>query len=58
MTTTTTLSARDAAFVRDFHTMSEFGATANGGVDRQAATVAGRPAAAWLTACWRPRASP
>jgi len=49
VTTHSTFSARDAAFVRDFHTMSEFGATENGGVDRQAASVPDGQQRQWLT---------
>jgi len=49
VTTHTTFSTRDAAFVRDFHTMSEFGATENGGVDRQAASVPDGQQRQWLT---------
>ena len=50
MTTTTSFTARDAVFVQDFHTMSEFGATENGGVDRQAATIPDGEQRRWLTA--------
>ena len=49
MTTQTTFSTRDAAFVRDFHTMSEFGATENGGVERQAASAPDGQQRQWLT---------
>ncbi|AXJ10895.1 M20 family metallo-hydrolase [Arthrobacter sp. PM3] len=49
MTTTTTFTARDTAFVQDFRTMSAFGATGNGGVDRQAATVPDGEQRHWLT---------
>jgi len=49
VTTQTSFSTRDAAFVRDFHTMSEFGATENGGVDRQAASVPDGQQRQWLT---------
>ncbi|MGH7752097.1 MAG: Zn-dependent hydrolase, partial [Gemmatimonadales bacterium] len=47
MTSRTT--AQDAAFVEDFRTMSAFGATANGGVDRQAATAPDGEQRRWLT---------
>ena len=49
MTTQTSFSTRDAAFVRDFHIMSEFGATENGGVERQAASVPDGQQRQWLT---------
>ena len=49
MTTTTSFTARDTAFVQDFHTMSAFGATENGGVDRQAATIPDGEQRRWLT---------
>ena len=49
MTTRPPSAPEDTAFVRDFHTMSEFGATANGGVDRQAATDADGQQRHWLT---------
>ncbi|MFC8039574.1 M20 family metallo-hydrolase [Paenarthrobacter sp. NPDC057355] len=49
MTTTTSFTARDTAFVQDFRTMSVFGATGNGGVDRQAATVPDGEQRRWLT---------
>jgi N-carbamoyl-L-amino-acid hydrolase len=49
MTTTTSFTARDTVFVQDFHTMSAFGATGNGGVDRQAASVPDGEQRRWLT---------
>jgi len=49
VTTQTSFSTRDAAFVRDFHIMSEFGATENGGVERQAASVPDGQQRQWLT---------
>lgn len=49
MTTTSTFPAPDAAFVEDFRVMSQFGATENGGVDRQAATIADGEQRRWLT---------
>ncbi len=49
MTTATSFSAQDAAFLRDFRTMSAFGATDNGGVDRQAATIPDGEQRRWLT---------
>ncbi|MFE4837490.1 M20 family metallo-hydrolase [Arthrobacter sp. NPDC056691] len=49
MTTAPTLAAPDAAFVEDFRIMSQFGATENGGVDRQAATTADGEQRRWLT---------
>ena len=49
MTTTTRFTAQDTAFVQDFRTMSAFGATGNGGVDRQAATVPDGEQRRWLT---------
>ncbi|KRE80457.1 M20 family metallo-hydrolase [Arthrobacter sp. Soil762] len=49
MTTTPTFTAPDAAFVEDFRVMSQFGATENGGVDRQAATAADGEQRRWLT---------
>ncbi|MGJ3191374.1 M20 family metallo-hydrolase [Paenarthrobacter sp. FR1] len=48
MTTTTRFTAQDTAFVQDFHTMSAFGATENGGVDRQAATIPDGEQRRWL----------
>ncbi|GAA2869869.1 M20 family metallo-hydrolase [Paenarthrobacter ilicis] len=48
MTTTTSFTAQDTAFVQDFRTMSAFGATANGGVDRQAATIPDGEQRRWL----------
>ncbi|KRE81613.1 M20 family metallo-hydrolase [Arthrobacter sp. Soil763] len=47
--TASTFSPEDAAFLRDFATMSRFGATPNGGVDRQAATAADGEQRRWLT---------
>jgi N-carbamoyl-L-amino-acid hydrolase len=49
MTATPTFTAPDAAFVEDFRTMSRFGATDNGGVDRQAASPADGEQRRWLT---------
>ncbi|WP_248760764.1 M20 family metallo-hydrolase [Pseudarthrobacter sp. SSS035] len=49
MTTAPTFTAPDAAFVEDFRVMSQFGATENGGVDRQAATAADGEQRRWLT---------
>ncbi|MFJ4171238.1 M20 family metallo-hydrolase [Paenarthrobacter sp. NPDC089714] len=49
MTTTASFTAQDTAFVQDFRTMSAFGATENGGVDRQAATVPDGEQRRWLT---------
>ncbi|MFF1828348.1 M20 family metallo-hydrolase [Paenarthrobacter sp. NPDC058040] len=49
MTTTTSFTAQDTAFVQDFRTMSAFGATDNGGVDRQAATIPDGEQRRWLT---------
>lgn len=49
MTTTTSFTAQDTAFVQDFRTMSAFGATENGGVDRQAATIPDGEQRRWLT---------
>ncbi|MFK0008346.1 M20 family metallo-hydrolase [Paenarthrobacter sp. NPDC090520] len=49
MTTTASFTAQDTAFVQDFRTMSVFGATENGGVDRQAATVPDGEQRRWLT---------
>ncbi|BCW52422.1 M20 family metallo-hydrolase [Arthrobacter sp. StoSoilB13] len=48
MTTTTRFTAQDTAFVQDFQTMSAFGATENGGVDRQAATIPDGEQRRWL----------
>ncbi|QDG68365.1 M20 family metallo-hydrolase [Pseudarthrobacter sp. NIBRBAC000502772] len=48
MTTTTAFSTQDAAFIRDFQIMSQFGSTANGGVDRQAASVPDGEQRRWL----------
>lgn len=48
MTTTTSFTAQDTAFVQDFLTMSAFGATENGGVDRQAATIPDGEQRRWL----------
>lgn len=48
MTTTTSFTIQDTAFVEDFRTMSAFGATGNGGVDRQAATVPDGEQRRWL----------
>ena len=50
MTKTSTFTAQDDAFLRDFHRLSEFGSTAGGGVDRQAASVADGEQRAWLKA--------
>jgi beta-ureidopropionase / N-carbamoyl-L-amino-acid hydrolase len=49
LTTTTVFNTQDASFLRDFHTMSQFGATENGGVDRQAASAADGEQRRWLT---------
>ncbi len=49
MTTSTTFTAQDDAFVEDFRIMSAFGATGNGGVDRQAATIPDGEQRRWLT---------
>jgi len=48
MTTTTAFTTHDTAFVQDFRTMSAFGATENGGVDRQAATIPDGEQRRWL----------
>ncbi|MGY2747325.1 M20 family metallo-hydrolase [Arthrobacter sp. UYCu723] len=48
MTTTTAFSTDDAAFIRDFRIMSQFGSTENGGVDRQAASVPDGEQRRWL----------
>ncbi|MET1156004.1 allantoate amidohydrolase [Arthrobacter sp.] len=48
MTTTTAFSTGDAAFIRDFRTMSQFGSTENGGVDRQAASAPDGEQRRWL----------
>ncbi|SEJ64086.1 N-carbamoyl-L-amino-acid hydrolase [Arthrobacter sp. yr096] len=48
MTITTSFTAQDTAFVQDFRTMSAFGATENGGVDRQAATIPDGEQRRWL----------
>ncbi|PRB40526.1 Zn-dependent hydrolase [Arthrobacter sp. MYb23] len=48
MTITTSFTTQDTAFVQDFRTMSAFGATANGGVDRQAATIPDGEQRRWL----------
>ncbi|MDR6986426.1 N-carbamoyl-L-amino-acid hydrolase [Paenarthrobacter nitroguajacolicus] len=48
MTTTTRFTAQDTVFVQDFRTMSAFGATENGGVDRQAATIPDGEQRRWL----------
>ncbi|MFE4080284.1 M20 family metallo-hydrolase [Paenarthrobacter sp. YIM B13468] len=48
MTTTTSFTTQDTAFVQDFRTMSAFGATENGGVDRQAATIPDGEQRRWL----------
>ena len=47
--TTNNFSPDDADFLRDFRDMSEFGATPNGGVDRQAASEADGQQRRWLT---------
>ena len=47
--TTSNFSPDDKAFLQDFAVMSEFGATPNGGVDRQAATEADGQQRRWLT---------
>lgn len=44
-----TISEADVAFLRDFVTMSTFGATARGGVDRQAATVEDAQTRSWFS---------
>ncbi|MGP0224575.1 M20 family metallo-hydrolase [Paenarthrobacter sp. NCHU4564] len=49
MINTTSFTAQDNAFVQDFRTMSAFGATDNGGVDRQAATIPDGEQRRWLT---------
>jgi N-carbamoyl-L-amino-acid hydrolase len=49
MTSTTSFTAQDTAFARDFQTMSAFGSTANGGVDRQAASHPDGEQRHWLT---------
>ncbi|MET3368478.1 UNVERIFIED_CONTAM: N-carbamoyl-L-amino-acid hydrolase [Jeotgalibacillus campisalis] len=49
MTTTTSFTTQDTAFLQDFRTMSAFGATENGGVDRQAATIPDGEQRRWLT---------
>lgn len=49
MINTTSFTAQDTAFVQDFRTMSAFGATDNGGVDRQAATIPDGEQRRWLT---------
>ena len=43
-----TLTDQDTQFIQDFYTMSEFGATSGGGVDRQAATTADGEQRRWL----------
>ncbi|ABM09539.1 N-carbamoyl-L-amino-acid hydrolase [Pseudarthrobacter sp. PvP004] len=48
MTITTSFTTQDTAFVQDFRTMSAFGATENGGVDRQAATIPDGEQRRWL----------
>ncbi|WP_026556958.1 M20 family metallo-hydrolase [Arthrobacter sp. 35W] len=55
MTSTTSFTALDTAFVADFHTMSTFGATENGGVDRQAGTAADGEQRRWLTSLLQDR---
>lgn len=47
------LSSADVAFLADFAAMSRFGATAGGGVDRQAATPEDGQVRAWFTALLR-----
>jgi N-carbamoyl-L-amino-acid hydrolase len=47
--TNNNFSPDDAEFLRDFRDMSEFGATPNGGVDRQAASEADGQQRRWLT---------
>jgi N-carbamoyl-L-amino-acid hydrolase len=48
VSTTSSFTTQDLAFVQDFRTMSAFGATGNGGVDRQAATAADGEQRQWL----------
>jgi N-carbamoyl-L-amino-acid hydrolase len=48
LTTTTAFSTQDAAFIRDFQIMSQFGSTENGGVDRQAASAPDGEQRRWL----------
>ncbi|MFJ6537040.1 M20 family metallo-hydrolase [Paenarthrobacter sp. NPDC091711] len=48
MTITTSFTTQDTAFVQDFRIMSAFGATENGGVDRQAATIPDGEQRRWL----------
>ncbi|GAA3274027.1 M20 family metallo-hydrolase [Paenarthrobacter aurescens] len=48
MTITTSFTTQDTAFVQDFRAMSAFGATENGGVDRQAATIPDGEQRRWL----------
>ncbi|MEB0288114.1 M20 family metallo-hydrolase [Cryobacterium sp. 10I1] len=54
MTTNTIVDANTeadaAALLADFHTMSEFGATSGGGVDRQAASAADGQTRSWFSA--------
>jgi len=50
VTDTQTFTTADQAFVSDFRTLSGFGATEGGGVDRQAASEADGEQRAWLTA--------
>lgn len=49
MTSNATFTAEDAAFVQDFRTLSAFGATEGGGVDRQAASAPDGEQRRWLT---------
>ncbi|MGP9502903.1 M20 family metallo-hydrolase [Specibacter sp. AOP5-B1-6] len=48
MTTTAVFTDLDTAFIEDFRTMSTFGATGKGGVDRQAATLPDGEQRRWL----------
>lgn len=49
MTSQASFTYQDNVFLADFHTMSAFGATGNGGVDRQAASVPDGEQRHWLT---------
>jgi N-carbamoyl-L-amino-acid hydrolase len=48
VSTTSSFSPQDLAFLQDFQAMSAFGTTGNGGVDRQAATAADGQQRQWL----------
>ena len=55
MTTSIAFSTEDAAFIRDFRIMSQFGSTENGGVDRQAASAPDGEQRRWLTGLLKSR---